>query len=68
MNWLNTDFVKCDKTENKSLVVTLEPHWRNSSFQEAYDATHLLNTFILIWKPYFMQIIYHLICRAMTIL
>lgn len=37
MNWLNTDFVKCDKTENKSLVVTLESHWSPAVSQEAYD-------------------------------
>lgn len=37
MNLLNTDFVKCDKTENKSLVVTLEPHWSPAVSQEAYD-------------------------------
>lgn len=23
MNWLDIDFVKCDKTENRSLVVTM---------------------------------------------
>ena len=37
MNWLNIDFVKCDKTENKSLVVTFEPHWSPAVSQEAYD-------------------------------
>lgn len=45
MNWLDIDFVKCDKTENKSLVVTLnkslvvtlEPHWSYAVSQEAYD-------------------------------
>lgn len=37
MNGLDIDFVKCDKTENKSLVVTLDPHWRYAVSQEAYD-------------------------------
>lgn len=37
MDWLDIDFIKCDKTERKSLVVELEPRRCNSSFQEAYD-------------------------------
>jgi hypothetical protein len=37
MNWLGIDFVKCDKTENKSLVVTFEPNWRSRIFQGVYD-------------------------------
>lgn len=37
MDWLDIDFVKCGKTETKSLVITLEPHWSPAVSQEAYD-------------------------------
>lgn len=37
MNWPNIDFVKCDKTENKIMVVELEPHWSSPVSQEFYD-------------------------------
>lgn len=37
MDWLDIDFVNCDKTENKSLVIELTPHQCNSFFQDAYD-------------------------------